>query len=87
MATPMSAILIPYVSVSGMSDAPPLERVRQKRYGYPSRWAWGGLMGQVVLLPTRDPSVYRTSVTPVPPSPQYPAGFLARYCWWSALAG
>jgi len=21
-------------------------------------------------------------LTPVPPSPQYPAGFLARYCWW-----
>src|SRR5205085_1048821 len=20
--------------------------------------------------------------TPVPPSPQYPAGFLPRYCWW-----
>jgi hypothetical protein len=20
--------------------------------------------------------------TPVPPSPQYPPGFLARYCWW-----
>ncbi|CAN5246993.1 hypothetical protein BH09MYX1_BH09MYX1_51300 [soil metagenome] len=21
-------------------------------------------------------------LTPVPPSPQYPAGFFARYCWW-----
>src|SRR5262249_325191 len=21
-------------------------------------------------------------LTPVPPSPQYPIGFLARYCWW-----
>lgn len=22
------------------------------------------------------------SLTPVPPIPQYPAGFLSRYCWW-----
>src|SRR5207245_4685308 len=24
--------------------------------------------------------------TPVPPIPQYPPGFLARYCWWSSSA-
>lgn len=28
-----------------------------------------------------------SSSTPVPPSPQYPAGFLSRYCWWYASAG
>lgn len=27
------------------------------------------------------------SLTPVPPIPQYPAGFLSRYCWWYASAG
>ena len=21
-------------------------------------------------------------LTPVPPTPQYPPGFFARYCWW-----
>ena len=25
-------------------------------------------------------------LTPVPPSPQYPFGFLARYCWWYSSA-
>ena len=24
--------------------------------------------------------------TPVPPSPQYPFGFFARYCWWYGSA-
>ena len=25
-------------------------------------------------------------LTPVPPSPQYPPGFLSRYCWWYSSA-
>ncbi len=25
--------------------------------------------------------VEKSQVTPVPPSPQYPAGFFAKYCW------
>ncbi|PBC84743.1 hypothetical protein SAMN05428945_0703 [Streptomyces sp. 2224.1] len=26
------------------------------------------------------------SLTPVPPIPQYPAGFLSKYCWWQRLS-
>ena len=25
-------------------------------------------------------------LTPVPPMPQYPSGFFARYCWWYGSA-
>jgi hypothetical protein len=31
-----------------------------------------------------DPATFKPTgqLTPVPPSPQYPHGFLCRYCWW-----
>ncbi|BDM72579.1 hypothetical protein HEK616_60660 [Streptomyces nigrescens] len=35
MATPMGVILVPLVSVSGMSPLPPLERVRERPDGHP----------------------------------------------------
>ena len=31
--------------------------------------------GQEAATPTGQ-------LTPVPPNPQYPPGFFARYCWW-----
>jgi hypothetical protein len=32
-------------------------------------------LGQLLMSPTGQ-------LTPVPPAPQYPQGFLSRYCWW-----
>ena len=90
----------PHVAATGMIaeiDGTPMQGLVARLAATPGRLRWAGkdidadgadIRGRRLGVDAVQ-SVLATpmgQLTPVPPRPQYPPGFLARYCWWYGSA-